>query len=232
MKKTHLVSAVLAAMMLASAAAAHLLTPKAKIADSRPRVDLEQMIPRAFGEWEIDPNAMAAVAPSTEAQAMSDKIYDQVLSRTYRNRNGETIMLTVTYGSSQTNDLKAHRQEVCYGAQGFEISDLSNDVIQVQRHQVPVTRMLATKGPRSEPVTYWFTMGDEVVMGRLERLVVQIKYSFAGVIPDGMLVRVSNITPNAKQGFALQNSFLNDMVGQLDGRSVTQLLGNGQTVLR
>jgi len=232
MKKTLVVSSVLAGLMLCSAGAAHWLTPTAKIADTRQKVDLETMVPRAFGEWEIDPDALAAVAPNEDAQAMSDKIYDQVLSRTYRDHHGNSIMLTITYGSAQTNDLKAHRQEVCYGAQGFEISNLNNSVLQVLNHRVPVTRMLAVKGPRSEPVTYWFTMGDEVVMGRLERLMVQVKYSFAGVIPDGVLVRVSNITPDAQQGYALQNRFLNDMARQLDQRSIVQLLGTGQAVLR
>ncbi|NVD73924.1 EpsI family protein [Duganella sp. BJB1802] len=233
MSKTVVTSAVLALCMVTGAGAARWLTPTMKIADTRAKVDLEAMIPAAFGDWTLDREAAASVAPNAGAQAISDKIYDQVLSRTYRNGDGQAIMLTITYGSAQTQDLKAHRQEVCYGAQGFEIRGLRSDVISVQHHQVPVTRMFAVAGQRTEPVTYWFTMGDEVVMGRIERLMVQIKYSFAGVIPDGMLVRVSNITPDAEQGYAQQTAFLNDLMARVDRRAVTQLLGaSPQAVLR
>ena len=225
MKKTLWVSAVLALLMVATAGAAKLLTPTAKYADQRQKVDLETMIPASFGDWQADLSARDNVPLSASTQATVEKIYDQVLNRTYFNRQGEAIMLTITYGSSQTQDLKAHRQEVCYGAQGFEISQLQDGVLPVAQRQVPVTRMFAVKGSRNEPVTYWFTMGDEVVMGRLERLLVQIKYSFAGVIPDGMLVRVSNITPDAQQGYALQAAFLGQLMQSVDARTATQLLG-------
>lgn len=232
MSRKVVVSGVLAGLMLSSVAAAHLLTPRAKVADQREAVNLENMIPANFGDWRVDPNAGGAVAASPDAQATVEKIYDQVLSRTYVNSGGERIMLTITYGSAQTQELKAHRQEVCYGAQGFEIRDLENTTLLIAGKAVPATRMFAVKGGRTEPVTYWFTMGDQIVMGRLERLMVQIKYSFAGVIPDGMLIRVSNITPVAQQGYDLQGTFLNDLVAQVTPRTAAQLLGTGQPTLR
>lgn len=225
MKPTIVVSLILAGLMLSSAGAARLLTPTAKIADQRARVDLEHTVPQQFGQWRIDLDAAAGVAPSPDTQANLDKIYDQILSRTYVNDSGERMMLTITYGSAQTQELKAHRQEVCYGAQGFEIRGLSDAVLQVAHRTVPVTRMFAVKGPRTEPVTYWFTMGDQVVMGRLERLMVQIKYSFSGVIPDGMLVRVSNITPSAEQGYQAQEAFISELMAHVDNSMATQLLG-------
>ncbi len=232
MSKKVVLSSMLTLMMLSSAVGAYWLTPKAKVADQREAVNLEAMIPSTFGDWIVDPNAGASVAASPDAQATADKIYDQVLSRTYVNGSGERIMLTITYGSAQTQELKAHRQEVCYGAQGFEIRDLQNATLSITGHQVPATRMFAIKGGRTEPVTYWFTMGDEVVMGRLERLMVQIKYSFAGVIPDGMLVRVSSISPVAQQGYDLQGKFLNDLMALVAPRTASQLLGTGQPTLR
>lgn len=226
MKPTIVVSLILAALMLSSAGAARLLTPTAKIADQRPQVNLERTIPPQFGDWKVDLEAAAGVLPSPDTQANLDKIYDQVLSRTYVNSDGERIMLTITYGSAQTQELKAHRQEVCYGAQGFEIRGLSDAVLQVARRTVPVTRMFAIKGARTEPVTYWFTMGDQVVIGRLERLLVQIKYSFSGVIPDGMLIRVSSITPDAEQGYRAQAAFVDQLMAHVDGNMATQLLGS------
>ncbi len=163
--------------------------------------------------------------PTPDVQANLDKIYDQILSRTYVNDKGERIMLTITYGSSQTQDLRAHRQEVCYSAQGFEISSLSHDELSISGHPVAATRMFAEKGQRKEPVTYWFTMGDQVVLSRTERFLVQLKYSFSGLIPDGVLVRVSSINQDQNAAFNLQTAFLNEMMPKLDYPVMTKLLG-------
>jgi hypothetical protein len=83
----------------------------------------------------------------------------------------------------QSDALKAHRQEVCYAAQGFEIRALEHGALSTAGRTIPVTRMLAVQGERSEPVTYWFTMGDRVVLGRAERLRVQLENGFARRIP-------------------------------------------------
>ena len=47
--------------------------------------------------------------------------------------------------------------------------------------------MVATQGPRVEPVTYWFTTGDRVVLTYLQREMAQFKYALSGYIPDGYL---------------------------------------------
>lgn len=232
MKRSLTISLLLVALMLSSAGATRLLTPTAKIADRGPRVNLEDMIPLRFGDWQVDPNAGASVIPSPSTQAELDKIYDQILSRTYVNSQGERVMLTITYGSSQTQELKAHRQEVCYGAQGFEINHLTHDELTIDGRNVPVTRMFAVKGERMEPVTYWFTMGDRVVLSRLERLLVQIKYSFSGVIADGMLVRVSNLTPDFQRGYRTQQEYLVALTKAIDPASARKLLGDGGGTIR
>jgi EpsI family protein len=185
------------------------------------------MIPVQFGAWKADPNAQVSIKPSADVQANLDKIYDQILNRNYVNDKGQQIMLTITYGSSQTQDLKAHRQEVCYAAQGFQIQAIKHEVLRIARQMVPVTQMLAVKQQRSEPVTYWFTMGDNVVLSRFERMMVQLKYSFAGVIPDGVLVRVSNLTQDANQGFIVHKEFIDDLMATLDKKSMQKLLGGG-----
>lgn len=212
--------------MCLAAAMAVALKPTKKLSDQRAKVNLESMIPQSFGSWQIDPQAVANIKPSADVQANLDKIYDQILNRTYINKNGDRIMLTITYGSSQSQDLKAHRQEVCYAAQGFQIQAIKHEAARFLQQSVPVTRMFAIKQDRNEPVTYWFTMGDNVVLSRVERLMVQIKYSFAGVIPDGVLVRVSNLTPDPEKGFVAHNEFLNEMLPALDKTTLVKLIGS------
>jgi len=185
---------------------------------------LDRMVPAAFGDWSIDPS-IVPVPPTAEAQAKLDRIYSQALSRTYVNSRGERMMLTVAYGGDQSDALKAHRQEVCYTAQGFTIHDLHAATIAAQGTAIPVTRMLAVRDDRFEPVTYWFTMGDRVVRGRLERLAMQLREGFAGRIPDGMLVRVSSISPDAGAAYAAQQAFIGELLAAIAPQNRARLAG-------
>src|SRR5205814_1223827 len=108
--------------------------------------------------------------------------------------NGERVMLTIAHGGDQSDALKAHRQEICYAAQGFEIHGLEHGNAAIAGRVIPVTRFVGIERDRVEPVTYWFTMGDRVVLGRAQRLRVQLASGLAGRIPDGMLVRVSSLS--------------------------------------
>jgi EpsI family protein len=135
-------------------------------------------------------------------------------------------MLVLAYGGEQRDALKAHRQEVCYAAQGFEIRNVLNENLRFREKTIPVTRVIAVRGPRSEPVTYWFTMGDRVVLGRLERLVVQLRFGLSGRIPDGMLVRVSSISSNPVQAFNGQEEFISALLEAMRQDDVYRLLGS------
>ena len=129
---------ILVALLLVLAAGlAQAMKPERK-ARMGAEFNLEAMIPQRFGDWQIDPSVVPIKA-SPDVQANLSRIYDQILARTYINSKGERMMLTVAYGGEQTDTLKAHRQEVCYGAQGFEILRLVHGVLDVGRSSIPVT---------------------------------------------------------------------------------------------
>jgi EpsI family protein len=182
------------------------------------------MVPRAFGDWSIDPE-IVPVPPTADVKAKLDRIYSQTVSRTYVNAAGDHMMLTVAYGGDQSDALKAHRQEVCYTAQGFTIHDLHGGELAAQGGSIPVTRMLATRAERSEPVTYWFTMGDRVVRGRFERLAMQLREGLKGRIPDGMLVRVSSISTDPQAAYAAQQAFVAALLASMPPAERTRLAG-------
>jgi EpsI family protein len=165
------------------------------------------------------------VPPAPDVQAKLDRLYGQVLSRTYVNAAGERMMLIVAYGGDQSDALKVHRQEACYRAQGFEIRGLAHGSLAAGERSIPVTRMLAVRGERSEPVTYWFTMGDRVVLGRLERLRVQLAEGLRGRVPDGMLVRVSSLSGDAPAAYAAQAAFVGTLLAAVPAPSATRLAG-------
>ncbi len=207
--------------MTGAAVAAPLMMPQ-PVADAG--FHLERLVPERFGDWRIDAD-VAPVAPAPDVQAKLERLYGQVLSRTYVNGAGERMMLTVAYGGDQSDALKAHRQEVCYAAQGFDIRGLAHGTLAAGGRSIPVTRMLAVRGERSEPVTYWFTMGDRVVLGRLERLRVQLAAGLHGRVPDGMLVRVSSLSGDAPAAYIAQAAFMDALLGAVPAPSATRLAG-------
>jgi len=212
-----------AAMVLAAGAAPALKS--SRVHPAAAAFDLEKVIPHSFGNWIVDPS-IVPITPAPDVQAQLDRIYDQIVSRTYVNARGERVMLVVAYGGEQSDALKAHRQEVCYAAQGFEIRKVLTGDLRLREKTIPVTRMVAVRGPRSEPVTYWLTMGDRVVLGRLERLMVQLRFGLSGRIPDGMLVRVSSISLNQAQAFDEQTEFVSALLEGMRQGDVHRLLGS------
>ncbi|WP_088284880.1 exosortase-associated protein EpsI, B-type [Ideonella sp. A 288] len=225
MSKTALRRSFIVAGLLAGAQVASVVAvPRRKLADSREVFDLEQAVPRTVGRWSLD-TSIVPLPPSPDQQAVLNQIYDQILSRTYVNPAGQRVMLSITYGSKQNQQLRAHRQEVCYSAQGFRISRLERLPLVLGGRAIQGTRMVATQGQRIEPVTYWFTMGDQVVLTYLERELAQLRYAMSGLIPDGYLVRVSSLDADAAGAFAQHLAFANELLASLVPELRRRLVG-------
>lgn len=205
---------LVAAGMGSAVALASMGVPTRKIADTWV-TNLETMFPAAFGDWAIDRN-QPVILPAPDVQAKLDAIYNQVLARTYVNAaTGERVMLSVAYGGDQSDGMQAHLPEVCYPAQGFELRRSNRHTLLLAGRQVPVRQIETRLGGRFEPVTYWLTLGETVAASRSERKLAQMRYGLRGMVPDGMLVRVSSIDRDAAQGFATHERFLRDMVGAI-----------------
>lgn len=210
--------------MSGAAALAHVGVPRTKIADQWD-TDLETMFPKEFGDWQVD-RSMPVILPAPDVQAKLDAIYNQVLARTYVNRkSGERVMLSVAYGGDQSDGLNAHLPEVCYPAQGFELTGKQGGELVLDGRKVPVQRLITQLGGRHEPVTYWMTLGETVAAGRTERKLAQMRYGLRGLVPDGMLVRVSSIDRDDRAGFAVQGRFLAEMASVLAPDVVNRVLG-------
>ena len=77
--------------MIIAAGLAYALHPTHKIADEGEKVNLEAMIPKQFGDWKLD-ETMHPQKVSAEVESNLEMIYNQTLSRTYINKQGEQIM--------------------------------------------------------------------------------------------------------------------------------------------
>jgi hypothetical protein len=65
-----------------------------------------------------------------------------------------------------------------------------------------------------------------VVLGRLERLMTQLGYGLSGRMPDGMLVRMSNISTNPTRAFEAHEEFAAALLGGMRRGDVHRLLGS------
>ncbi|HQV56357.1 MAG TPA: EpsI family protein, partial [Chitinophagaceae bacterium] len=174
MKKSFFISIILGVLMVLSGALTLALTPTNKIADLQEKLDLEILIPSRFGDWKID-ESIIPLQVDAETQAKLNEIYNQTLSRTYVNSLGERIMLSVAYGGDQSDNLAVHKPEVCYYAQGFEIMKTFADELLTQYGKLPIKRLLAIKGNRNEPITYWVTVGNKVVLPGIDEKLQQLR---------------------------------------------------------
>lgn len=212
-------------IMMLAFAGAHAWKPTRHLSDMRPPIDLEAMFPKSFGDWKMDTRVPVQLI-SPDVAAVLNRTYNQTLSRTYVNRNGDRIMLSVAYGGDQSDGTRAHRPEVCYPAQGFQI--LSSQMQELDSAPSPskVRRLVAQLGGRVEPITYWVVVGDRVALSGTEQKLEQLSYSVKGVIPDGMLVRVSSIDRDSARAFKIQDAFIASLAKSLRVDDLPQIMGH------
>lgn len=214
------------AVLLASAG---ILGPMAKpsihLADQQQKLDLEKVFPAVIGTWKLDTNLPVGII-SPDVEALLKKLYAQTLSRTYIGPDGSRIMLSVAYGGDQSDATRSHRPDVCYPAQGFQINSASSGLVGVQTGELPVRRMVAQLGARVEPVTFWFTVGEYTAVSGQDQKIMQLKYGLRGIVPDGMLVRVSSIGKDEAAEFKLQAQFIADMKKAMDASFQPRVFGS------
>ena len=215
---------VMTVLMLASAGAAHRMTPRVHLTDQIGKPDLETLFPKSFGAWRLD-TSMPVILPAPDVQARLDQIYNQVLSRSYINGQGQRIMLSVAYGGDQSDGTRVHRPEVCYPAQGFQILSNRAAELPVAGKDLHVRQLTSKLSQRMEPITYWVVVGDQAVRSATEQKVAQLAYGVRGIIPDGLLVRVSSIDANSEAAFAVQQQYLTDLAGALQPAARVRVFG-------
>ncbi|KAA6183164.1 EpsI family protein [Thiohalocapsa marina] len=185
-------------------------------------LDMNAAIPRVFGDWqERQSPLMRPADPATEGQV--NEIYTQVVARTYINGQNEHIMLMLAYGSDQlTHKTHAHPQEDCYRAQGFRVSEITDDSIDYRGKELPVRRLLAGQDTRREVISYWTTVGTTARLPGWDRKIGQLKHLFTGKTPDGLLFRVSSLQT---EGFDTEthDRFIRDMLDALPDEARTRL---------
>lgn len=195
------------------------------MARSSDSFDLQKIIPHQFGEWTLVPNIRLIEPPGPDT--LSRQLYSQEIGRGYRDREGHLVMLLVAYGPNQSNRLQLHRPEICYAADGFRVlrsfrTELS---YKMDAPALKLTRLIARREVRLEPVSYWMRIGDDISTGVFERQVIKLKYGLRGIVPDGALIRVSTTGLTEETAFQTQDRFIRDLLGALTPENLKFFVG-------
>lgn len=219
---------VFCAVMALGTLAAWAGRPSHFIADGKPKVDLQVLFPRQFGQWQVD-TTIIPIQPAPDLQKVLDETYDSTLARTYRNSAGERIMLSVAYGRNQHEGMNTHRPEICYPGQGFPIvaGTPRTEFFELFDRRFVVTKLTAAIKSRNEPITYWLIVGDTVTTYGFKHKLVALQYGLRGSIPDGMLVRISSIDPLDAKAHEVQKRFITEMLAFMPENARQIVLGRG-----
>jgi EpsI family protein len=185
---------------------------------------LAKTVPPTFGKWKVAADQVSQIVdPATDE--LLKKIYKEVLSRTYVNEAGDRIMLSMALSANQIGIQQAHLPEICYRAQGFTVSEAKDGELMTAYGPIDVRRLTTSMRTRDEPVTYWLTMGEQVVRTQWDKRRVQIRAFLTGESPGGLLFRISSIDKDSKGAFAKQEKFVADMMESVSPEARRKLGG-------
>jgi EpsI family protein len=224
------------ALLATTAYAAERLTPRLELGRDTP--SLAALIPERFGEWESEEQSVLPVLlvadVLADAEAAQSASYDDVLMRTYRRADGASVMVALAYGRRQTQEIKIHRPELCYSAQGFAVEALGERTVLLGGRAAVGSRTLLTQNrDRTEVVTYWIRVGEEVVNDPWAMRWAIFRDGIAGRVPDGVLVRASSLTASAagaQRELELQQAFLTDLYAAAPARTRAFMAGREATL--
>lgn len=202
---------ILLTLFVGAALGAYLLTPKSSAIDAK-AIELELLAPNLFGDWQQVKTSFNFVDVSQGLEKSQSQPYDKTLFRTYRHRDGSVVMLALAWGARQSQDVKVHRPEVCYPAQGFKVLARENDQILISGSTpdtVPTVKMLAGGGGRLEAVQYWIRIGEQYGGDGLAMRLYILREGLKGKIQDGILVRASLYIANPSENEHAQGVLTN-----------------------
>jgi EpsI family protein len=199
---------IIGGALLATSAAALVRKPH-EIAPRMAKGSLDKMIPTRIGDWAFETSSGLVQAP---ADTLSDSLYNDILTRVYVAQNKPPIMLLIAYGNTQNGMLQLHRPEVCYPAGGYHLSDTKLVSVNVDPLPVIPGHFFTAEGAaRTEQVLYLTRIGKTLPTSWSNQRTAVIAANLHGEIPDGILVRVSSIQPDAMGALPVLNQFIKSL---------------------
>ena len=169
--------------------------------------DFESWVPSTVGPWQKI-EASGVVLPPPDA--LSDRLYDNLVTRVYEARGLPTVMVLLAYNNAQDGVLQVHRPEVCYPAGGFALSQTLPIPLDLDGESVPANIFTAEGPDRTEQVVYFTRLGSSFPRSWLQQRTAVIEANLRGDIPDGILTRASILSGDQRAAQTLLTRFMQD----------------------
>lgn len=212
---------VLGGALLATMAATWALRPRQTASRLQPGM-LDRAVPTTIGGYRFMTASGLVLPPQDE---ITERIYDQVLTRVYAAESGPSVMLLVAYGSAQDYTLQAHLPEVCYPSSGYTLTGLSRVPVNLSGAHETATYLTAERADRIEQVFYWTRIGDKFPATLADERFAVIKSNLTGVLPDGVLVRISALSPDRSAALVQLADFNQALLAHISPLGQRLLLG-------
>lgn len=195
---------VLGGLAATASAVAGLRQPEPR-AGPLPGQALEQLVPQRFAGWIAAP-ATDLVMPGPDD--LSERIYDGLVTRVYHRAGSPPIMLLLGYRHRQDGIVQLHRPEVCYAASGFTLQGRRPIAIARDTGTIAATALTAARPGRTEQVLYFTRIGRVYPRSWWAQRWAILVANLDGVIPDGLLVRVSLLSDDQPAALRLLPGFV------------------------
>ena len=142
----------MATLMCGTSIAGVVARPSTKAVDRGLSISLEATVPKNFGDWTELPESNTEVV-NPQAQEYLNKLYSQILTRTYVSRDGYRIMLSMAGGLS-FGDIKVHRLTTSMGPRNEPVTYWMADHVvsnQWERRMIEIRTILTGQIPDGLP---------------------------------------------------------------------------------
>lgn len=167
------------------------------------------MVPDTIGEWRFQQSSGLVLPPD---DALSDRLYDNLVTRIYTNPAGRAMMLLIAYKNFQNGVLQIHRPEICYPAGGYQLSPTEPVNIPLAGSRIlPANSFSASGSERNEQVLYWTRIGDMFPIRWRDQRWAVLRANLNEINPDGLLARVSMVNDDMATSMPLMTSFIEQL---------------------
>jgi EpsI family protein len=117
---------------------------------------------------------------------------------------------------------------MCYTAAGFRVSNKVGATVAYRDGAEPIklTRLIAERESRFEPISYWMRVGNDITTGIVDRQLARLKYGLRGLIPDGALIRISTVGLPQEASYRLQDKFIRDLLAAVPPQDLKFFTGH------
>ena len=195
---------VIGGVFATASAVAYARQPIAKPARMPPGT-LESWMPDRVGPWTFAASSGIVLPPQ---DALSDRLYDNLVTRVYTAADDSQIMLVIAYSNVQDGLLQIHRPEFCYTAGGFALTPTRPVTLRdAQGIKYGANTFVASGPQRIEQVLYWTRIGKAFPQSWVQQRMAVVEANLQRQVPDGLLARISLVSPASQTTIAPLTTF-------------------------